>query len=317
MKIVAVESIGISNDKAKEISNHYKQAGHEFILHSDRQEDENALIDRMKDADIAIVSNIKLSQKVLSACPRLKMLDIAFTGVDHVDLEYCRSHNITVCNASGYATEAVSELAIGLMLDVYRNITPLDGKTRQGGTRNNFLGRQLSGKTVGIIGTGAIGCRTALLLQQFGCTIYAWNRSQKKELTNAGIKYVTLDELLEVSDIISLHVPLTADTRHIINEEKLNKCKPGAILINTARGNVVDLNALVKALENNTIAAAAFDVFDIEPPLPKSHILFSAPNLWLTPHIGYATRESFDDRIDIVLQNIDAYLEGKVINNVL
>lgn len=317
MKIIAVEPIGIGQALAEKIKEKYQNKGHEFILHTDRQEDENALIERMKDADIAIVSNIKLSKNVLSKCNHLKMLDIAFTGVDHIDLDYCCNHNITVCNASGYATEAVSELAIGLMLDVFRNITPLDAKTRQGGTRNDFLGRQLSGKTVGIVGTGAIGCRTALLLQHFGCKVYAWNRSQKKELSNAGIQYITLDELLSISDIISLHVPLTPETHHLINKENLCKCKPDAVLINTARGNVVDLQALVLALEAKTIAAAAFDVFDIEPPLPKNHILFSAPNLWITPHIGYATRESFDKRIEIVFQNIDAYLDGKVINNVL
>ena len=285
MKIVAVESIGIDAVKLKQISKTFLDLGHEFVFYSDRQEDENTLVDRMKDADIVIVSNIKLSENVLSKCPKLKMLSIAFTGVDHIDLEYCKKANIVVCNASCYATDAVSELTVGLIIDLYRNITFLDNKTRQGGSRNNFLGRQLRDKVVGIVGTGAIGSRTALLLQQFGCKVLAWSRTEKTELKEKGIQYVSLEELLSQSDIISL-------------------CKSSAVLINTARGKVVDIDALAEALEKKHLAGAAVDVFEAEPPLMRNHPLLSAPNCLVVPHIGFATIESFEKRIDIVINNI-------------
>jgi len=304
MKIVAVEPIGISEERAQQIAAQLANQNHEFICYRDRKEDAATLIERMKSADVVIVSNIKIGADILSQCPNLKMLDVAFTGLDHIDLTYCKEHHITVKNASGYATEGVAELAIGLMLDLYRHITVLDSATRKGETRNNFLGKELRGKRVGVVGTGAIGTQTALLLQHFGCDVVAWNRSQKAEIKAHNIPYLALDELLSSCDIITLHVPLTDETYHLISKEKLALCKPTAILINTARGNVVDIDALAEALKAGKLAGAGIDVFEKEPPLPSNHPLIDAPNCILVPHVGYATREAFDDRIDIVLGNL-------------
>lgn len=304
MKIVSVEPIGISENRAQEITAELAKDNHEFICYRDRKEDAATLIERMKDAEVVIVSNIKIGADILSQCPKLKMLDVAFTGLDHIDLDYCQAHNIEVKNASGYATEGVAELAIGLMLDVYRHITALDADIRQGGTRNNFLGKELRGKRVGIVGTGAIGIRTALLLQCFGCEVVAWSRSQKADILAHNIPYVTLEELMSTCDIISLHVPLTKETHHLISRELLEKCKPTAVIINTARGNVVDIDALADLLKAGKLGGAGIDVYEKEPPLAESHPLFSAPNCVLVPHVGYATREAFDDRIDIVLNNL-------------
>lgn len=304
MKIVAVEPIGISEQRAADIAADFALKGNEFICYRDRKEDAATLIERMKDAEIVIVSNIKIGADILSQCPKLKMLDVAFTGLDHIDLDYCQAHNIEVKNASGYATEGVAELAIGLMLDVYRHITALDADIRQCGTRNNFLGKELRGKRVGIVGTGAIGIRTALLLQCFGCEVVAWSRSQKADILAHNIPYVTLEELMSTCDIISLHVPLTKETHHLISRELLEKCKPTAVIINTARGNVVDMDALAELLKAGKLGGAGIDVYEKEPPLDKEHPLFSAPNCVLVPHVGYATREAFDDRIDIILNNL-------------
>lgn len=304
MKIVSVEPIGISEIRAQEIAAELAKDNHEFICYRDRKEDAATLIERMKDAEVVIVSNIKIGSDILSQCPKLKMLDVAFTGLDHIDLDYCQAHGIVVKNASGYATEGVAELAIGLMLDVYRHITALDADIRQGGTRNNFLGKELRGKRVGIVGTGAIGIRTALLLQCFGCEVVAWSRSQKADILAHNIPYVTLEELMSTCDIISLHVPLTKETHHLISRELLEKCKPTAVIINTARGNVVDMDALADLLKAGKLGGAGIDVYEKEPPLDKEHPLFSAPNCVLVPHVGYATREAFDDRIDIVLNNL-------------
>lgn len=304
MKIVSVEPIGISENRAQEITAELAKDNHEFICYRDRKEDAATLIERMKDAEVVIVSNIKIGADILSQCPKLKMLDVAFTGLDHIDLDYCQAHNIEVKNASGYATEGVAELAIGLMLDVYRHITALDADIRQGGTRNNFLGKELRGKRVGIVGTGAIGIRTALLLQCFGCEVVAWSRSQKADILAHNIPYVTLEELMSTCDIISLHVPLTKETHHLISRELLEKSKPTAVIINTARGNVVDIDALADLLKAGKLGGAGIDVYEKEPPLAENHPLFSAPNCVLVPHVGYATREAFDDRIDIVLNNL-------------
>ena len=304
MKIVAVEPIGISEERAANITSELAAKGHEFFCYRDRKEDAATLIERMKDAEEVIVSNIKIGSDILSQCPKLQKLNVAFTGLDHIDLAYCREHGIEVVNASGYATEGVAELAIGLMLDVYRRITALDAKVHNGGTRDNFLGRELRGKRVGIVGTGAIGRRTAQLLQCFGCEVVAWSRTQYDEVKAQDIAYLPLEELMKTSDIISLHVPLTAETHHLISRELLEMCKSTAILINTARGNVVDIDALADLLCQGKLAGAGFDVFEKEPPLPADHTLLRVPNCVLVPHVGYATREAFDDRIDIVLSHI-------------
>lgn len=305
MKIVAVEPIGISAERAKEIQRQLAQKGHEFVWYADRKEDAATLVERMQDAEIVIVSNIPLPADVLSKCPKLQFLNVAFTGLDHIDLNYCEAHQIRVKNASGYATQGVAELAVGLMIDVLRQITRLDGSIREGGIRGAFLGRELRGKTVGIVGTGAIGIRTAQLLQGFGCDVIAWSRTQRPAVTEMGIPYVSLEELMRRSDIISLHVPMTPETNGLISKEMLALCKPTAILINTARGKVVDMNALAEALREGRMAGAGIDVYEKEPPLPQNHPLLNAPNCVLVPHVGYATREAFDDRIGIVLRNLE------------
>lgn len=305
MKIVAVEPIGISEVRAQEIRQELARKGHEFVWYGDRKEDSATLIERMRDAEIVMVSNIPVRAEVLSQCPKLQFLNVAFTGLDHIDMAYCKEHGIQVKNASGYATEAVAELTVGLMIDVLRKITFLDGSIRDGGVRGAFLGRELRGKTIGIVGTGAIGIRTAKLLQPFGCNVIAWSRTQKEEVTEMGIPYMSLEELMRSSDIISLHVPLTDETRHLISREMFTLCKSTAILINTARGNVVDMDALAECLRDGKIAGAGIDVYEKEPPLPSEHPLLQAPNCVLVPHIGYATREAFDIRIDIILGNLE------------
>lgn len=310
MKIVAVEPIGISSEKAEELAKVYEKKGHEFIVFPDRNEQEAVLIERMKDADILIVSNIRLRKEVLEQCPDLKFLNVAFTGLDHIDMQYCRERGIEVRNAAGYATEAVAELAVGMMLDLYRKITPFDSATRNLSTRNNILGRELHGKTVGIVGTGAIGLKTAGILKAFGCRLLAYSRSQRKEALEMGMEYTSLEDLMRHSDIISLHTPLTDQTHNMINRDMLSLCKTDAIIVNTARGGVIDNAALAEMLNEGKIAGAATDVYETEPPLKADHPLLSAKNTLLLPHVAYATRESFDARIDIIIDNLNRYLEN-------
>ena len=308
MNIVCVESLGIPQARFEELKMHYASMGHTFTYYMDRKEDEATLAERMREADIAVISNIKLPASVLSQCSKLRYLSVAFTGLDHIDLGYCTEHNITVQNAAGYSTTAVSELAVGMMLDLLRNIITLNEKIRQGGSRGTFLGRELRGKTVGVVGTGAIGTATIRLLVAFGAKVIAWSRSEKADVKAMGVKYMTLDELLKESDIVTLHVPLCDETRGLIGERELSLMKPTALLVNTARGPVCDIAAVGKALVEGRIAGAAFDVFEQEPPLPVDHLLLSTGRCLTTPHIAFATEESFAARADIVFGHVDEYL---------
>ncbi len=308
MNIVCVESLGIGRERFESLKAHYASMGHTFTYYMDRNEDEATLADRMREADVAVISNIKLPASVLSQCTKLRYLSVAFTGLDHIDLAYCREHGITVQNAAGYSTTAVSELAVGMMLDLLRNIVTLNEMIRQGGSRGTFLGRELRGKTVGIVGTGAIGTATARLLLAFGAKVIAWSRTERLEVKALGVEYVSLEALLQQSDIVSLHVPLCDATRGLIGEKELALMKPTALLVNTARGPVCDIAAVGRALVESRIAGAAFDVFEKEPPLPIDHLLLSTNRCLVTPHVAFATEESFAARADIVFGHVDEFL---------
>lgn len=309
MKISVVEPLGIGKEQFETLRAEFETKNCVFEYYMDRNENPDTIAQRIGDADIVVISNIRLSAETMAKCPNIKMLSVAFTGLDHIDLDYCRTKNIEVFNASGYSTVAVSELAIGLMLDVYRKITEMDANTRQLGSRGMFLGRELHGKTVGVVGTGAIGIQTINLLKAFGCKVLAYSRTQRGEVKALGVEYVSLEHLMANSDIVTLHVPATKDTAQMINAEMISLMKPSAILINTARGAVVDNNALANALKDGKIAGAGIDVYETEPPLPENHPLLSAPNAVLLPHIAYATREAFDIRADIVMNNIHKWLD--------
>ena len=308
MNIVCVEPLGISQEHFENLKKEFATQGHTFQYYLDRKESEATLTNRMRDADIVVISNIKLPAEVLKECTHLQYLSVAFTGLDHIDLDYCKAHNITVQNAAGYSTVAVSELAVGMMLDLLRQITHFDGTIRQGEGRGMFLGRELRGKTVGVVGTGAIGTAVIHLLLAFGCKVLAYNRSEHADVVNLGIRYTDLDTLMRESDIVTLHVPMTAETHHLISRERLAMMKQNAILINTARGNVVDIPALAEALSSGEIAGAAIDVYEKEPPLPLDHPLLKAPHCVCLPHIGYASREAFDIRANIVFDHVRNFL---------
>ena len=222
-------------------------------------------------------------------------------------MEACRKRNITICNCAGYSNAAVSDLVFGLLINLYRNIIPCNEVVRKSGTKGGLVGFELEGKKFGVIGTGAIGSRVAAIAQAFGCEVYAYSRT-RKDLP--GVTWMELGELLETCDIISLHVPLNGKTRGMIGEAELAKMKPGAVLINTARGPVVDSAALAKALNDGQIAGAAVDVFETEPPVPEDHPLLHAKNLIATPHVAFATKEALIKRAIIDFDNVRKYLDG-------
>lgn len=315
MKIVFLEPLGISEELLKEkISYVIDETKHEIIYYKDRQEDTDTLIERSRDADIVVLSNFKYGKDVMESCPSLKMVCVAFTGVDHVDIDYCREKGITVCNCAGYSTSAVADIVFAMVISLARNIIPCQDKARNGGTKDGLVGFELDGKTFGIIGTGAIGTRVAKIANAFGCKVIAYSRT-KKDLPD--VEFVTMEKLLKNSDIVSLHVPQTPETTGLIGKEQLELMKPEAILINTSRGPVVDSAALAAALKNGTIAAAGVDVFNCEPPLPAEEPLLAAPNTLLTPHIAFASHQAFEKRADIVAENIKCWLEGNPQNVII
>ena len=308
LKIVAVEPIGIDDEKERGLKRDFAKYDCSFTLYKDRKEDAETLKERIADNDIVIISNIPLKRDILQDCPNVKLIAVAFTGIDHIDTEYCKEKSIEVINASGYATEAVSELTIGLMIDVMRKVSEFNFSIRQKGTRNNYLGMEIQNKTIGIIGTGAIGSRTCRLLKAFGANVLAYSRRNKQLLEREGVKYVDLKTLMSNSDIISLHVPLNDSTYHLVSKEMLSYCKPSCIIINTSRGNVMDMQALADMLNGGKILGAGIDVYEKEPPLEQNHPLLQAKNCICVPHIAFATQESFLSRIEIVKNNITDWL---------
>ncbi len=310
MKIVVMEPLGVALEKINALAAALQATGHEFVYYTSKETQQDKLLARVQDADIIMLANQPLSAEIINACPKLKMLSVAFTGVDHVALDACRARNILVCNAAGYSTNAVAELTFGLAISVIRNIVPCDARCRRAGTKAGLVGFELFGKTFGVVGTGAIGARVAKIAAAFGCRVLAYSRTEKQKLVDAGVQYVSLDELLEQSDFVSLHVPLTDATRGLINAEAIAKMKQGAVLLNTARGPVVDSAALAAALNAGKLAGAGIDVFEGEPPIGKDHPLCSAKNTVLTPHVAFASREALETRADIVFANIEKWLAG-------
>jgi len=308
MKIIVMEPLGISD---AEMSSLIESSDNQVIVYDTKTTDSQEQIKRAETADVLIIANTPLAGDVIKACPQLKMISVAFAGVDHVDMKTCKERNILVSNAAGYSTHAVAELAIGLTLSVLRNIPRCDKRTREFSTMSGLMGHELYGKTFAIVGTGAIGTKTARLAHAFGCKLLAYSRTEKEELTALGVTYVSLEELMSSADIISLHTPLTDATRGMIDKEKLDLMKSSAILINTARGPIVDNAYLSKLLSEGRIAGAGIDVFDVEPPLRNEDTLISNENTVLTPHIAYATYESILRRASIVFENITAWQSGK------
>ena len=310
MKIVVMEPLGVALEKINALAAALQAAGHEFVYYTSKEAQQDKLLERVQDADIIMLANQPLSAEIINGCPKLKMLSVAFTGVDHVAMDACRARNILVCNAAGYSTNAVAELTFGLAISVIRNIVPCDARCRRAETKDGLVGFELFGKTFGVVGTGAIGARVAKIAAAFGCRVLAYSRTVKQELVDVGVQYVSLDELLAQSDFVSLHVPLTDATRGLINADAIAKMKQGAVLLNTARGPVVESAALAEALNAGKLAGAGIDVFEGEPPIAENHPLCSAKNTVLTPHVAFASREALETRADIVFANIEKWLNG-------
>lgn len=311
MKISLLEPIGVSKEVINELSKGFIERGHEFVYYDTKTTDAEELKKRSDGCDIVMIANNPYPAEVVESADSLKMLSVAFTGIDHIGVAKCREKGILICNAAGYSNQTVAELVVGMAVDALRNIVKADTIVRNGGTSAGIGGREICGRTVGIIGLGRIGLMTAKLFLAFGAKVIAYNRSESEEAKALGIEYKSLDEVLSTSDIISLNLPLNDSTRGFISREKISKMKKDAVFINCARGPIVDNTALAEALNGDKLGFACVDVFDMEPPIPADYPLLNAKNTLLTPHQAFISEESMLRRAKIVFDNVNAYLDGK------
>lgn len=315
MKIVLLESLAVSAEVLASYAEKLEKAGHSFISY-EKNTDPAVMIERAKDADIIMIANMPLPGEVIRACKNLKFIDVAFTGVDHVDIAAAKECGVKVSNAAGYSNEAVAEVALCMMLAVLRNVPQVDARCREGKTKDGLVGRELRGKTVGIVGCGAIGKQVAAICHAFGCKIIGYEPNLAAH-TVEYIEYIELDELMARADIVTIHCPLMDSTRGLISRERIALMKKRGILINCARGPIVDMPALADALNSGAIEGAGVDVYEVEPPLPLDHPLLNCKNIIVTPHIAFASDESMEARAEIVFHSLDCFMEGNQINVIL
>lgn len=308
MKICLLEPLAVEPAVIERFAEELQALGHSLTAFDSVAQTDDEIVARAGDCDILMIANHKVSNEAIDRMPNLKLIAVAFTGFDHVGLEACRRRGIQICNCAGYSDQAVAELVIGMAIQLLRRVKDGDAAVRSGGNAQGLMGREIAGKTVGIIGLGKIGLKTARMFEAFGARVIYANRSEKPE---SGLQRVSLAELMAESDIVSLHLPLNAETRGTLGHEEFAAMKPSAVFINCARGPIVDNRALADHLRKGTLAGAAIDVFDTEPPLPADDALLSAPNTLLTPHVAYLTQESMLRRAAIEFENVRAYLAGK------
>ncbi|RSX54770.1 2-hydroxyacid dehydrogenase [Bifidobacterium dolichotidis] len=311
MKIVMLQDINAQPAFIEQQRAKLAAQGHTLTIAYDESGvvSQNALADALREADAAIVANMDVPAAAVEQAQQLKFIDVAFTGVDRIPMDVCNKRGIVVSNAAGYATQSVVELVLENALSMLRHVDEEQQRVRSGQTANPQMGHTVSGKTVGIIGAGHIGRAVAHMFKALGCHVLAFNHSA---VQCADIdEQVDLDELLRRSDIVTIHLPLTEQTMGLIDASKLALMKPTAVLINAARGPIVNTQDLAAALRTGTIAQAAVDVFDEEPPLSADNPLLHAPHTLLTPHIGYRTAEAMTIRAQIAFDNLQAWLAGQ------
>ena len=276
-------------------------------------------VERAKDADIILLNKVKMDAKTLAQLPKLKYIGVQATGYNTIDMEYAHSHGITVTNVPAYSTDSVAQHTFALILAIVNRVEHYaqENRNERWAYNKHFCYwdtplTELAGKNLGILGLGNIGKKVASIAREMGMDVYACTSKPSSTLPE-GITKVSKEGLLAVSDILTLHCPLTSETREFINAETLALMKPSAILINTARGALVDETAVAKALHNGQLAAYGADVMVQEPPAADNP-LFNEPNAYLTPHIAWASLEARTRLNQQVADNVKAFIEGNPIN---
>lgn len=277
--------------------------------------DDVALDREMADADMLLHVLEPVSAEIMDKAPQLRLIQKIGVGIDAIDIAHARLRGIAICNMPGTNTAAVAEMTLALMLACLRRVVQLSAETSAGkgwlvsGEIGDSLG-EIGGRTIGLIGYGAVPRRLVPVLKALGARIIAFSRTQQDD----GVEFMPLDDLLQTSDIVSLHLPATDETKHVIDARRIGLMKPGSILINTARGSLVDENALADALGSGHVASAGLDVFASEPPVGDC-LLFSLPNVVVTPHIAWLTQETLRRSMDVAIENSRRLASGEALLN--
>jgi glycerate dehydrogenase len=293
---------------------------HVWVEHPDCPPEQAA--DFLWRGSIAISNKVPITRALLEACPKLRLIAVAATGVNNVDLEACRERGVAVCNVRGYAEHTVPEHVFMMLLTLRRNLLAWRATLQQGGWQKaerfclfDHPIHDLHGSTLGLIGYGNVGAGVERLAHAFGMHVLIAERKGVSEI-RAG--RVAFDEVLARADQISLHTPLNDDTRGLIGAREFGLMKKTALLINTARGGVVDEAALLSALNTRRIAGAGFDVLSVEPPTQGHPLLeLHRPNFLLTPHVAWSSREAMQILADQLIDNIEAFVRGEEKNRVV
>ena len=281
---------------------------------------QNEVSERIKDADVIFVNKIKLNEENLKDAKNLKLICEAATGYDNIDVDYCKKRGIAVCNVPGYSVYSVSQITVSMVLTLCNHLNEYTRFVKDGTYINsssaNILSpvyNELYGKTWGIIGYGAIGKRVGEIAKALGCNILAHKRTKEE-----GVECVDLDTLLSKSDIISVHIPLSEETKNLISKDKIKLLKKNAVFVNTARGAVVDEEAICLALKEGKIAGLGCDVYSKEPLEKTSPYveIKDYDNVCLTPHMAWGAKEARERCFDIMLKNVEAFFKGQILNRV-
>lgn len=283
----------------------------EVKLYNTKASSQEEFIQRMKETEVVINVRAysKFMEEVFKSSPSLKLLSILGTGTDNVDLEAASRYNVLVTNTPGFAKVAVAEHALALMLSVARRISLIDKEVKEGKWPRGLM-TQLYGKTLGLIGLGAIGGQLAKISKGIGMKAISWTfHPSKQRAQECGVEFISLEDLLREADVISIHLRLTSQTQNLIGEKEFSLMKPTAIIINTARGPIINQGALVDVLIEGKIAGAGLDVFDKEP-LSLDNPLLKLDNAVLTPHNAGMTPETIEKGAQMAVDNIIHYLQG-------
>jgi glycerate dehydrogenase len=287
---------------------------HEWVEYGET--DEGEVVERLRDATIAICNKVALRENSLSQLPKLKLIAVAATGTDNVDLPYCRAHNIAVCNTRGYAVSSLPEHALMLMLALRRNLVAYRDDVRAGRWQeakkfcllDHPIG-DLRGTVLGIVGYGTLGQAMAQLGRAIGMEVIV---AERKQATSIRPERRSFENVLRMSDVVSLHCPLTSETRDLIGAKELGQMKRDALLINTARGGLIDDHALLEALRSGRIGGAGIDVLRVEPPREGNPLLEAElPNLIVTPHNAWASRQAMQTLGGQLIDNLEAFVRGE------
>ena len=278
--------------------------------------------ERIGDADVACSNRCPITAQTIERCPDLKLIVSFGTGYNQIDLEAATARGIKVCNVPGYGSGAVAQMTIALLMEIVRQTAVFDAYVKDHGWLDGVDPHicairqfELTGKTIGIIGLGDIGYGVARVCMAMDMQVLAYNRNPRRELECENLRFTDLDTLLRQSDIVSLHCPLTEQTRGLINKEALAKMKDGAILLNTSRGAVLDEQAVVAALDSGKLYAVGADVFATEP-CGKDHPLAAHPRCVATPHVAWSPEETRARVIQIAADDVKAFLAGDSLNMV-